>query len=39
MDPFNDFKAVLGSDYSNTGNTSDEVLQRHTALERVVAQL
>ena len=38
MDPLYDFKAILSGDDRNTGNTSDEVLQRHTALQRVVAQ-
>lgn len=39
MDPLNDFKAILSGDYSNTGNASDEVLQRDAALQRVTAQL
>lgn len=39
MDPLDDFKAILSSDYGDTGNTGDEVLQRHTALQCVIALL
>lgn len=39
MDPLDDFKTILSSDYSDTGNTGDEVLQRHTVLQHVIAQL
>lgn len=39
VDPLYDFKAILSSDYSNTGSTRDEVLQRHTALQCAIAQM
>lgn len=38
-DPLDDFKTVLSSDYSDAGNTGDEVFQRNAVLQRTIAQL
>lgn len=38
-DPLDDFKTILSSDYSDAGDTGDEVLQRNTVLQGTIAQL
>lgn len=39
VDPFDDFEAILSCDYCGAGNTGDEVLQRNSALQCLVAHL
>lgn len=39
VDPLDDFEAILSCDYCGTGNTGNEVLQRNTVLQCLIAQL
>ncbi len=39
VDPLDDFEAILSCDYSDTGNTGNEVLQRNTTLQCLIAQM
>lgn len=39
IDPLDDFEAILSRDDGDTGNTGNEVLQRNTALQRLITQL
>lgn len=39
MYPLNDFEAILSCDYCDTGDTGNEVLQRNTILQSVIAHL
>lgn len=39
MDPLDNFETILSGNNSDTGNTSDEVFKRNTALQSLIAQL
>lgn len=39
VDPLDDFKAILGCDYCDAGDTGDEVLQGNTTLQGLIAQM
>lgn len=39
VNPLDDFEAILSCDDGDTGNTGNEVLQRNTTLQCLIAQL
>lgn len=39
VDPLDYFEAILSCDYCDTGNTGNEVLQRNTTLQCLIAHL
>lgn len=39
VDPLDDFETILSCDYCDTGNTGDEVLQRNTTFQWLIAKL